>query len=725
MGQAGRRFIAIATSTFLLAFEPVAARSHSHSQVQAPPTARETGKSEREVIPVSATAQTDVIVLDRNGRFVEGIPKESFEVLLDGRPQPVTYFESVEAGSPVEEAQWAKAHGQATLPSSQGSTGTEAGGRAVLFFVDDLHLSEASLAALREELTRYIDTRMGPGERAVVVAASKRIGFLQQLTRDKSALRTAVSQLAFIQPSTRDQKTPPMSEAQAAAIEDDDPAALDPLVKAILEQGKSRGRDGYRRAEQGVRQRASSVAAASARVSELMLSYLAASLRCFAEAPGRKVAFFLSDGFYLRDRMSNSVDWTLQSSDIAVAGRIAIYTLNARSLAASKAKTAPADVPASRPGAGEDADASVLQRGLGLLAISTGGRHLRNPSSLVDAVSSTLAETSHYYLIGWRFDPAIVRSGNSKALKVIVKDRPDLKVQLRQSSVDLDRFLAGAGGGADTAADRLLNAIRAPKPLSDLPVYLYCGHVRSADKNQLLTVTLQTTREFAQTDTGQAQRDVSVEWLGVVLSEKGLTVDGFQGTFPYPPQLQTVEFTYTRAVAAAPGVYQARASTRDPESGRTGSAVVQCEVPEFPAESLSLSSIFLVFSPSVPSSTTEPLPLTLSPGSVSGVRVNAKRRFAPGSVVPYAFYLYSPQPLTDGQITRISVRPRIYRGETELALELPQPATETLKTGRATLRYTAQLPLAGLAAGSYTLEITANDSITNQSAKQRLAFRIE
>src|ERR1051325_11580865 len=46
--------------------------------------------------------QTAVTVLDKKGNFVEGLQKEQFELMVDGKPRPVAFFERIAAGSPRE-----------------------------------------------------------------------------------------------------------------------------------------------------------------------------------------------------------------------------------------------------------------------------------------------------------------------------------------------------------------------------------------------------------------------------------------------------------------------------------------------------------------------------------------------------------------------------------------------------------------------------------------------
>ena len=49
--------------------------------------------------------QTDVSVFDHNGKFVEDLTREQFELRVNGTPRQILFFERVKAGSPDEEAQ--------------------------------------------------------------------------------------------------------------------------------------------------------------------------------------------------------------------------------------------------------------------------------------------------------------------------------------------------------------------------------------------------------------------------------------------------------------------------------------------------------------------------------------------------------------------------------------------------------------------------------------------
>jgi len=48
--------------------------------------------------------QSDVMVFDKDGKFVNGLQPDQFELLIDGKPQPIESFESIVTGGRNERA---------------------------------------------------------------------------------------------------------------------------------------------------------------------------------------------------------------------------------------------------------------------------------------------------------------------------------------------------------------------------------------------------------------------------------------------------------------------------------------------------------------------------------------------------------------------------------------------------------------------------------------------
>src|SRR5436853_3839631 len=189
----------------------------AHAQQAQPGTTQQTD----DVVRISTELiQTDVMVFNREGKFVDGLKPEQFELRVDGKPMQVSFFERVTAGSVNEEAQLAAARGGRSLSAIK-----EAGvqpldrGRTFFFFVDDLHQSFESMKRTQQLLLNFIDKEMGQNDSMAVASVTGQIGFLQQLTDNRSVLRAAVARLKAGPRLMSDNLRPPMSESMALAIE--------------------------------------------------------------------------------------------------------------------------------------------------------------------------------------------------------------------------------------------------------------------------------------------------------------------------------------------------------------------------------------------------------------------------------------------------------------------------------------------------------------------------
>jgi VWFA-related protein len=166
--------------------------------------------------------QASVTVLDKQGRFVDGLKREQFELRVDGKPQPISFFERVEAGSSSEEALGAAARGKsrAGTEKNQGRGALPDRGRTFFFFVDDLHMQADSISRARKTILQFLDREMGQNDQVAISSASGQIGFLQQLTDNKIVLRAAAERLKPLPQNANDLQDPPMSEYLALAIQE-------------------------------------------------------------------------------------------------------------------------------------------------------------------------------------------------------------------------------------------------------------------------------------------------------------------------------------------------------------------------------------------------------------------------------------------------------------------------------------------------------------------------
>src|SRR5687768_2546898 len=191
-------------------------------------TAEEVLKIESELV------QTGVAVFDKEGRFVDGLKKEDFELRVDGRAVPISFFENIVAGSRRDRLTRAPAERGAAAEDPAPSFRQ----RVVVFFLDDRHLSLDSVGRTRKMLLDFIEREMGQNDLVAVASASGRIGFLQQFTDDKEVLRAAVARIGHVPYVVSDyggNPGSPLTEYMALAIErKDDPGVFEHYVQDCL-----------------------------------------------------------------------------------------------------------------------------------------------------------------------------------------------------------------------------------------------------------------------------------------------------------------------------------------------------------------------------------------------------------------------------------------------------------------------------------------------------------
>src|SRR5215213_1079699 len=298
---------------------------------QKKPTPTPTPKpvEEDEVVRVNTElVQSDVMVFDKDGKFVSGLKPEQFELLIDGKPQSIALFESVVTGGRAEEALLRAAGKKASQPVAVDSGETTAG-RTALFFVNDLHLEPGSLARTHKTISKFIDQMLGPNDQVAITSASGQIGFLQQLTSNPTVLHAALDRLKFVPGALTDGERPAMSPYAAYLIAERNDRQL---FNYFVEQTVKVARMPPEIAGPIVERRSRAIVRGSDAAIKNALSTLVNLMKVTAKLPGRKLVFFISDGFVPNFVGSDFTTMLRRATDAANRSSVVIYSLDARGL---------------------------------------------------------------------------------------------------------------------------------------------------------------------------------------------------------------------------------------------------------------------------------------------------------------------------------------------------------------------------------------------------------
>lgn len=311
----------------------------------------------------------DVSVVDRSGRPIAGLEPGDFQVLEDGRPVDIAYFQAYDFAFPTEEASIFD-----PLPR-----------RRIVLLVDTASMSPGQLLRAREAAARYVASGVTEGAWVRLVNLATREAWDGSLPEDREGLVAAARSLALR----------PSPWARIGSADDAIEERVEIETPGLASEAQSSGR----------------FLSVFAQATDL-LGTLESLLVQLEGVEGRKALVLLSAGFpQLRglDRRLESV------SSLARQAATAVYFVDAVGLdgllpQGPGGRLVPIFEAAwNRSGGAQD------------LAEATGGFTSRFSGALLPALTRVAAEMRTYYVLG--YVPPRIEDGRFRTVKVHVKRR--------------------------------------------------------------------------------------------------------------------------------------------------------------------------------------------------------------------------------------------------------------------------------------------------------------
>jgi VWFA-related protein len=348
--------------------------------------------------------EIDVIVTDKNHHQATNLKKDDFVLLEDDKPQQISFFSlfSNPARGP---------EGPVTSPATQPGGLNIEPGRFVFLILDQYHISRANYPRLRESLLRFVRDDLGPRDQLAVIGTSGNLAVFQQATSNARALELAIN--AFLGVGSDYTSLAAIDEGLAQAQKD---IGMPPSgAPGFYEEYALRG----------------------------ALRSLQAIAQNVAEAPGRKIAIFVSENLPISLSTSTGEDLSYELQQVIGKSRrsgLVFYTLDPRGLTAAIPGGSAADYEgksALRAASGFEDPGATADRlfdsrlGMRELAAATGGFSILNRNDLALGLEDVLADNEAYYLLAY-YPTNSERDGKFRRLKLIVRDRPELTVRTRR-----------------------------------------------------------------------------------------------------------------------------------------------------------------------------------------------------------------------------------------------------------------------------------------------------
>lgn len=678
--------------------------------------------------------QSAVTVVDKSGHFVEGLKREQFELFIDGKPRTISFFERISSGAPLIKENAPLDNATNATPAITTKPVSTVPGRTIVFFVDDLHLSADSLNRTRRMLHHFLENEFTSADNVAVVSASGQIGFLEQFTNNKEVLEAAIERLLprpYTAEATIVGSSTKLTEYLALSI--DTNRSDDKVLRFYIEECM-KGANTFRAArsalalirascETQVKNLARAVLIQSAQITLNTYNSLESLMRSAARAPGRKLAFFVSDGFLLeagphasevRDKLEHVIDAAQRAG-------VVIYSIHAKGLVNQSYLDPGNSSPMDGNGRLDLAQAGELQTSqdaLHALASDTGGRALRNTNFFERWVKGTLDEASNYYVIAWRPEKDEEKEQKFRNVKISISGHSDLTVRAPRGYVDGSKAEAIVAAKSKASAPKtpdvqLRDALSDSYPTPDVRTVLSLTYLSTPANGPVVTSSIQIDANGISYGSDGKQPGV-VQLAGVVLNDKGKVISNFRNQInvnPPPAGEREIGVVYSQHTPVPSGVYQVRVAVRDQNSARVGSAMQWIVIPDLSKDKLMTSSLLLGG---------QVIEDKKNKANSPQVQLTANHTFSRSAQLGYWLFVYNAK--RDGKGSpHLTIQTTVQR-DGQIILASPLRIIDNAGSDSQRIPFGDELALNTLTPGRYDLTVSVKDNVAGASVLQNSYF---
>ncbi len=497
--------------------------------------------------------EVNVSVTDRDGRPVRDLTPEDFEVRESGRAQSVAIFDRVDI--PLPPSAPAAAPRRAALAADVAANDFRETGRAFAIVLDDLTQYPMHTQRTRNIARQFIERHVGPEDLVLVMGTSGRAEVTQEFTTDKGRALQAVERFIGLLPLC-----PPEAKCPELPDRIDPDAELNTYRAQTLEA----------------------------------IDKLAGHL---ARLKGRRVSvLFVGDGFQIPNARPQPIGGgdLFSSQGMFSLTQTALLTGTERTAEALQGANTTLFAVRTDPdgGLGNISKTGVLDA----LAEATGGMVGENNSSFVGLdFERIIAETSHYYLLGYH--PTEPRQdGQYRSIDVRVR-RPGVRVSHRPGYRYREAVAVPPPPGRlveRAAPPALATLLDSPLPTAGLPLRVQAIPLRGTDSGAEPGARVQVIVEVGGQELAFEDRDGRlhevIEIATVTFDDSGRR--GPEKTSEVRLGLTTAGRDRVRASGVrwmsvlhlSRGRHDLRVAVRAVTSNRHGSVFADVDIPAFDTE---------------------------------------------------------------------------------------------------------------------------------------------
>lgn len=643
----------------------------------------------------------NVSVRDRSGSPIEGLTRDDFEILEDGKQQTLSVFEFQRLAGKVAQpvatpATTAKT--PAITPSAPGQVRYRDRRLLVLFF-DFSSMEPAEQIRAQQAALKFIREQMAPSDLVAVMSFANRLRVLEDFTDDRERLASVIGALRI-------------GEASELAAEADT-------------GGEEGGPD--------------TGAAFTADETEFnifntdrKLSALESAARMLTSLPEKKALVYFSGGVG-RTGIENQSQ-LLATINAAVRANLSFYAVDARGLMALPPGGA-ASQPAARGNAVFTGSAQRQQRErfsnqqetLVALAEETGGKALLDTNDLSEGIVQAQRDIQSYYILGY-YSANAALDGRFRRIQVRLKRPLRARLDYRQG------YFAAKEFGRFTATDKerqLEEALLLGDPVTDLTLALEVDWFRLARDRYFVPVSVKIPAAEIELASRSGTVQTEFDFIGQVRDGRGALAAVVRDTVrvklgaQQAGQAAARHFQYDTGFTLPPGQYRLKFLARENQSGKMGTFETPFTIPDLSAETSTLRLSSVVWGherqsldQAVGAATRQAKMLALHPLVDEGKKLipSVTRVFRRDQHLYVYFEVYDPARSPDGGAVSVAANLAFFQNRAKILETQPVRLTEA-QSGRAgKLRFQFELPLEKLPAGRYICQANVIDELGHKFA---------